>query len=184
LKERGWTRTLIATFLGQPDYASCCPAGGRPAGLYLSYRVVAAELTVPWQRAVNAARGKAAAAQAAASGRRLNLLRYAERIELRVPPWTFDELVDRARSAVSVPLLQVERDGAVRSQVLALALEAFSDADARLDIYQRSAGIREARMRLLQRKLVVVADRYPALAPLCRDAFPEGPSPYDVRKAA
>lgn len=184
LKERGWTRALIATFLGQPDYTSRCAAGGRPAGLYLFRRVLAAESTLAFSQAVSAARCKAKSAQAAASDRRLDLLRYASLIELRPPVLSYDDLVERARSAGGGSLMHTGRDRAIGSRALTLALESFADADARLDIYQRSAGIREARSRLLERKLAIVADCYPALAPLCRGMLPGGLFHSVIQKAA
>ena len=184
LKERGWTRALIATFLGQPDYTSRCATGGRPAGLYLSRRVLDVEATGAFSRAVSAARGKAESAQAAASDRRLDLLRYASLIELPAPVLAYDDLVERARATEDTSLLRIDRDRSIRSRALSLALESFAEADSRLDIYQRSAGIREARLRLLERKLALVADCYPALAPLCRDMLPGGLSHRDIKKAA
>lgn len=184
LRERGWTRVLISTFLGEPDRANRGASGGRPAGLYDRRRVILAESSVAFQRAVTASRDKAASAQAAATSRKVDVLRYAERLELRPPSWTFDELIDRANRALAVRLFVADQESVVWSRALVLALDSFDEADVRLDLYQRSAGIREARVRLLQRKLDVIAARYPALAPLCRSQSPQGNTHYAIQKAA
>ncbi|WP_429482455.1 hypothetical protein [Paraburkholderia youngii] len=145
---------------------------------------MAAESTLVFSRALNAARSKAESAQAAASDRRLDLLRYANLIELRAPATSYAELVERARASGALSCLPMDSERALKSRVLTLALASFAEADARLDIYQRSAGIREARARLFERKLAIVSERYPALAPMCRDALPGGFLHREIQKAA
>lgn len=184
LKDRGWTRVLISTFLGEPDLARRGASGGRPAGLFDRRRVMLAESSLAFQRALGASRHKAASAQVAATSRKVDVLRYAEKLELQPPPWTFDELIGLATRSLAIRLFVAGQESAVWSRALSLALESFGEADARLDLYQRSAGIREARVRLRQRKLAVIASRYPALGSLCRTQSNEGNTHYAIPKAA
>lgn len=174
---------MVVSFLGHPD-SSSRGSLGRPAGLYIKSRVLKWESDAQWQRAMSAGRGKAEDAQLAAAHRRRDLIRYANIVELKNPASTLEELADRARATVPLLLKQSDRESALRVRMLSLVLSDLSAADSQLDIYERSPGIREARMRLHHRKLDLIANRYPALASLCRFEPLYGIFPHDFKKAA
>jgi hypothetical protein len=100
--ERGWTDSLIKTFLGEPDNTAPNPhyRSGPRMRLYLLARVETAEASAEWQAAKAAKAGARAklkaTAKATAERERAELLAAIERITVAVPDLTVAELRKRA----------------------------------------------------------------------------------------
>lgn len=167
LRDRGWTRQMVARFLGGPDARR--PAtrggGGRPAELYCMSRVRNAERLVAFSEARRTAVERSALARRSQKERRASVLRFASSLELALPDKHIEDIMRRVWSA-ELPStngdLASDRDRAVE-----LLLGMLSHSSGRLDVFQGQPGIRDARALLLERKLALIASRYPTLAENC-----------------
>ncbi|UIF89242.1 hypothetical protein [Cupriavidus sp. UYPR2.512] len=169
LRDRGWTRQMVARFLGNPDARR--PAtrggGGRPAELYYISRVRNAERLVAFSEARRTAIERSALARRSQQERRASVLRFASNVELPLPNQPIEHIMLVVRS-VERPSSQAD-PASDRSQAVQLLLGMLSDSSERLNVFQGQPGIRDARSLLLERKLALIASRYPALAESCEN---------------
>lgn len=169
LRDRGWTRQMVARFLGRPDARR--PAthggGGRPAELYCVSRVRKAERLVAFSEARRTASDRSALAKRSQQERRATVLRFAASLELPLPDRRFEDVMQHATSAERGP--SQADPGGDRKRAVQQLLQQLSDSSRRLDVFQGQPGIRDARSILLDRKLELIASRYPALAESCEN---------------
>ena len=169
LRDRGWTRQMVARFLGDPDARR--PAtrggGGRPAELYRISRVRNAERLVAFSEARRTASERSALARRSQQERRASVLRFASSVELPLPDQHIEDVMQRVRSAgqaTSKEDLDSDRYRAVQ-----FLLDMLSDSSRQLGVFQGQPGIRDARSLLLDRKLALITSRYPSLAGSCEN---------------
>jgi hypothetical protein len=159
LKSRGWSRRLVAQYLGSPDEVSSKSRAGRPSSLYLESRVRRVECTqVVLAREFEQVRGFVARNQRVALDKRGAMHRLVDSIPL---PALNDELSEIMAS------LRISQRGKSPSAERQLAVELLlgtlvSSVDA-LGGYSWHAGVCDARNRLQKRLLAHIAQTYPLL---------------------
>lgn len=168
LRGRGWSRQMVARFLGVPDARrpATSGGGGRPAELFRISRVRNAERMVAFSEARRTARERSTLARRSQEDRRAQVLRFASRVELLLPDLDVGELM-RSVQATSISPISVD-DSAATHRAVHLLLGMLSESSARLGVFQGQPGIREARALLLNRKICLIASRYPVLADSCK----------------
>ena len=173
LRDRGWTRQMVTRFLGVPDARR--PAtrggGGRPAELFRISRVRNVERMVVFSEARRTALERSALARRSQHNRRASVLRFASSVELILPDQDIHDLMRSVR-ATRFPSVDLSHSDA-RSRVVHLLLGMLTDSSSRLNVFQGQPGIRDARSLLLERKLALIASRYPLLAGYCDSATVE-----------
>ncbi|MGF6604464.1 hypothetical protein P3T23_009219 [Paraburkholderia sp. GAS448] len=167
LRDRGWTRQMVARFLGVPDARR--PAtrggGGRPAELFRISRVRNAERMVAFSEARRTVFERSALARRSQEDRRASVLRFASSLELTLPDQDIEGVMQSVHSTgLASPNCDHADD---RNRAVRLLLGMLADSTSRLDVFQGQPGIRDARSLLLDRKLALIASRYPALAESC-----------------
>lgn len=167
LRDRGWTRQMVTRFLGVPDARR--PAtrggGGRPAELFRISRVRNAERMVAFSEARRTALERSALARRSQQDRRASVLRFASSLELTLPDQDIEDVMRSVR-ATRFPTANTDHADA-QNRAVRLLLGLLADSSTRLDVFQGQPGIRDARSLLLERKLALIASRYPALADSC-----------------
>jgi hypothetical protein len=167
LRDRGWTRQMVTRFLGIPDARR--PAtrggGGRPAELFRISRVRNAERMVAFSEARRTALERSALARRSQQDRRASVLRFASSLELTLPDQDIEDVMQSVR-ATGLPSPNGDHADD-RNRAVRLLLGMLADSSSRLDVFQGQPGIRDARSLLLERKLALIASRYPALADGC-----------------
>jgi len=186
LLSRGWTRSLIATFLGEPEdmRRGWGGKGGRPARLYNLERVRKVESTIDFLRSKRAANQKSDLARSARHMKQAEVLQFAGSLSLQLAPEPFDVLVDRARLDVALdrPGQSASRlDALALDRAVALLLQSFTNARDTLNVYTGHPGIQAARVLLHNRELDTIAAAYPQLRVACdRRRLPDASSPTRV----
>jgi hypothetical protein len=167
LRDRGWTRQMVTRFLGVPDARR--PAtrggGGRPAELFRISRVRNAERMVAFSEARRTALERSTLARRSQQDRRASVLRFASSLELTLPDQDIEDVM-RSVQATRFPTANTDHTDA-QNRAVRLLLGLLADSSTRLDVFQGQPGIRDARSLLLERKLALIASRYPALADSC-----------------
>lgn len=167
LRIRGWSRQMVTRFLGVPDAhrPATRGGGGRPAELFRISRIRNAERMVAFSEARRTALERSALARRSQQDRRESVLRFTASLELTLPEQGIEDVMRSVR-ATRFPSSKGENDDD-RNRAVRLLLGMLSDSSSRLDVFQGQPGIREARALLLDRKLTLIASRYPALAGSC-----------------
>lgn len=167
LRDRGWTRQMVARFLGVPDARR--PAtrggGGRPAELFRISRVRDAERMVAFSLARRTALERSSLARRSQQERRASLMRFASSLELTLPDRDIEAVAQSVR-ADEIPSLAGDLANK-KNRAVRLLLSILADSSRRLDVFHGQPGIKDARTLLLKRKLALIASRYPALADSC-----------------
>lgn len=97
LKERGWTKTLVERFLGEPDLEVDNPHHryGYPMKLYRLERVAEVEQTEEWVQGREKAAKRQQAAAKAVKTKNAKIMQYVEQVSIHVQYMDLEVLADR-----------------------------------------------------------------------------------------
>ncbi|MFP3637919.1 hypothetical protein [Paraburkholderia sp. SIMBA_054] len=106
----------------------------------------------------------------ALAAKRTAILAFADAIPLRLPDIAQSALLDQARHELEMDITSAvprSTEDQLAQHAVTIALRGLEHADNVLRLYDWNPGVRAARSRLLQRKLNLVASRYPTLSDAC-----------------
>ncbi|EQD51003.1 hypothetical protein B1A_05683, partial [mine drainage metagenome] len=180
LLRRGWTRCMLAHFLGAPDATAPNPhcASSHPMRLYVRSRVDAAETSESFGSRLTSGARRRETSTSVAERRRVDAIAWATSIPISVPPLPLNRVLELAiayhheiaRSRMDpLSLADAPDDDPRLAAVLAVRYMRFRMAyydELLLDLYGRP-GRREAYAVLRQRVVDAIAFAYPPLADAC-----------------
>ena len=171
LRRPGWTPTLLRDFLGEPDRREPNCPGYRDFSLYCIERVIAAEGSPDFERAVAKSRARSRATKRSAATKRKSLACEADALQIEVQRLSIDEIVVRLR-AQDPGFPRSYRREALDSWCAHFVLEHLTNFTVLAADFEGRVGGSEASERLLRRTLREIGVVYPDLATACR----RGPS--------
>ncbi len=183
VKERGWTETMIRSFLPEPDETKTNPRykNAPPMKLFLKERVIEIEATKPFMKMViSSERRKKISKEAAkktVETKKQRLLEAVEAIEITVPTVDIDVLRRRAISDHNERQSDSGRfdsfasedsmpDFLARIMVNYLRHE-MTDYERELHKIEGKTGKNEACIKLKERYLKKIGEKYPGLIAEC-----------------
>lgn len=180
LKERGWTASLIKSFLGQPDHTKVNPfyRSAPPQKLYLVSRVEKLEGSREFQEKRESATKKSQAAKARAQAKRAALVekvlesvhvRHVSFKELRRRALFSKAQYDQARGDYMGGHEQAE-ERHIHRWMVNYARHELSNYDSVRERYFGQIGVHDAAEELRSAVLKKIADQWPELKEACRQA--------------
>jgi hypothetical protein len=178
LRARGWTASLIDTFLPAPDLEKRNPryASAAPMKLYFLWRIENMERTAQWQERRAVAKKRSESSSRAAAKKAARLLRSLQNMTIVVPILPMNQLVQSACRHYNDMAIDREKpfratptsEKAFLDRICVNYLRhELTDYEEHLEDVFGKVGVNSARSEIRTRVYSAIAELYPALASEC-----------------
>ena len=178
LRARGWTASLIDTFLPTPDLEKRNPryASAAPMKLYFLWRIENMERTAQWQQRRAVAKKRSESSSRAAATKAARLLRSLQNMTIVVPILPMNQLVQSACRHYNDMAIDREKPFRAKPTSEKAFLDRIcvnylrhelTDYEEHLEDVFGKVGVNLARSEIRTRVYSAIAELYPALASEC-----------------